>query len=172
MIDRLTNLVTNKAYWSLLLFIAIGMEAVALYFQYALGEWPCVLCIHVRIWLMALLMVSVASLFLKKISYATIFSHGLISVIWAALLERSWNLLGVERGTIFGSCDMDLGMPAWFAIDKWMPLIFEVKTACGYTPELFFKITMAEALMALSSIMLVISFLFLGTSILKKYQMR
>ena len=73
------------------------------------------------------------------------------------LVERSWNVLAVERGWIFGSCELDLGMPAWFALDKWVPSLFEVQTSCGYTPLILFNITMAEVLLVFSALLLIIS---------------
>ena len=40
-------------------------------------------------------------------------------------------------------------MPAWFALDQWLPWIFEVQTSCGYTPLVLFEITLAEALLVI-----------------------
>ena len=73
------------------------------------------------------------------------------------LVERSWQVLAVERAWVFGDCDMDLDMPAWFALDKWLPSVFEVQTSCGYTPFVLFEITMAEALLVISIVLLIIS---------------
>ena len=73
------------------------------------------------------------------------------------LLERSWRLLAVERGWIFGDCEMDLGMPPWFALDQWFPWLFEVQTSCGYTPLIMFDISMAEVLLVLSAALSVLS---------------
>jgi len=75
----------------------------------------------------------------------------------AGFLERSWRVLAVERGWIFGDCDINLGMPEWFALDKWIPTLFEVQTACGYTPLIIFGITMAEMLVVISVLMLIMS---------------
>ncbi|MFC6670264.1 hypothetical protein [Marinobacterium aestuariivivens] len=44
---------------------------------------------------------------------------------------------------------MDSGLPAWFAPDQWWPWMFEIWEPCGYTPEMPFGITMAEALVGL-----------------------
>jgi protein dithiol:quinone oxidoreductase len=169
MLKALNKIANSKSYWVSVMILSLGLELVALFYQYALDEWPCVLCIHVRIWLVALIIVSVSAIVSKPNSAKLILMHGAVVAIMLALLERSWILLGVERGTIFGSCDMDLGLPVWFALDKWLPLIFEVKTACGYTPVLFAGITMAEALMVFSSIMLTIS-LAMVIVVIKKYR--
>ena len=63
----------------------------------------------------------------------------------------------MERGWVFGDCTMELGMPAWLALDKWAPTIFEVQTSCGYTPLILFNITMAETLLVISLLLLIIS---------------
>ena len=49
----------------------------------------------------------------------------LLSVVSAiGMLERSYQLLGTERGFTFSDCGLDLGMPAWFALDSWFPAMF------------------------------------------------
>ncbi|MDH5485720.1 MAG: disulfide bond formation protein B, partial [Gammaproteobacteria bacterium] len=58
---------------------------------------------------------------------------------------------------IFGDCGFDTGLPAWFAVDQWLPWMFRVETSCGYTPELMFGITMAEALLVFSGVLLLLS---------------
>jgi len=153
----LIELSRQRRYWAALVLIGIALEATALYYQYALDEWPCVLCIHVRIWVIAFILVGVIAFFSTRSSLAIRSAHGLNTIIMAGLLERSWRVLAVERGWIFGDCEMDLGMPAWFALDKWIPSLFEVQTSCGYTPLLFFGITMAEVLLVFSGVLLIIS---------------
>ncbi|MGB5330047.1 MAG: disulfide bond formation protein B [Gammaproteobacteria bacterium] len=153
----LIDLSGQRRYWAALVLIGIALEAAALYYQYALDEWPCVLCIHVRIWVVAFILLGIVAFFATQSRLTTCTAHALNTVIMAGLLERSWRVLAVERGWIFGDCEMDLGMPAWFALDKWIPSLFEVQTSCGYTPLLFFGITMAESLVVISALMLITS---------------
>ena len=131
--------------------LGIFLEATALYYQYALDEWPCTLCIHVRIWVMAFVLLGLLGLVFNASTPARRLFHGVNVVIMLGLLERSWRVLAVERGWIFGDCEMDLGMPPWFALDKWFPWLFEVQTSCGYTPLIAFDISMAEVLLVLSA---------------------
>jgi len=147
----------QRRYWAALVLIGIALEAAALYHQYVLDEWPCVLCIQVRIWVMAFILLGMIAIFCVQSKLAMRIAHGLNIVIMVGLVERSWNVLAVERGWIFGSCELDLGMPAWFALDKWIPSLFEVQTSCGYTPLLFFGITMAEVLLVFSASLLIMS---------------
>lgn len=156
LIRKLATIGQSNWYWAGLLLLGILQEAIALYYQYVLHKPPCVLCVHVRIWVMAMVLVAIAALLIRKRTLRNI-PQVLSAVIMLGLLDRSWQLLGVERGFILGSCSMDPGLPAWFALDKWFPFMFEVRDMCGYTPELLFGVTMAEALLALSSILLLLS---------------
>ena len=155
--EILVNLSTQRRYWAALILVGAVLEGGALYYQYVLDEWPCVLCIHVRIWVVAFMLLAMVAIFCTNSIVATRIAHFLNVGIMVGLLERSWRVLAVERGWIFGDCDMDLGMPAWFALDKWLPSLFEVQTACGYTPLIIFDITMAESLVVISALMLIMS---------------
>jgi disulfide bond formation protein DsbB len=155
--ELVVNLSTQRRYWALLILIGAALEGGALYYQYVLDEWPCVLCIHVRIWVVAFMLLAMIAIFCTNSIVAMRIAHFLNVGIMIGLLERSWRVLAVERGWIFGDCDMDLGMPTWFALDKWIPALFEVQTACGYTPLILFDITMAESLLVISALMLILS---------------
>ena len=79
-------------------------------------------------------------------------------------------MLGTERGTVFGECSMELGLPAWFALDKWFPLVFEVQASCGYTPELWSGFTMAEALVIIAVLLLLLAGLQLLMALLTRFR--
>ncbi|HKJ50120.1 MAG TPA: disulfide bond formation protein B [Gammaproteobacteria bacterium] len=147
----------QRRYWIALMLTGIALEAAALYYQYARNELPCLLCIQVRMLVMAFVLLALLAFFFTRSRWAMRIFHGLSSLFMLALLERSWQVLAVERGWTFGECEMDLGMPAWFALDKWIPSVFEVQTACGYTPLIVFQITLAEALLVFSAILVIIS---------------
>ncbi|MCG6890430.1 MAG: disulfide bond formation protein B [Gammaproteobacteria bacterium] len=153
----LINLSRQRRYWALLILVGIALECGALYFQYVLDEWPCVLCIHVRILVMSFVLIGILAIFFTGSMPGMRLFHGLNTLIMGCLVERSWQVLAVERGWVFGDCAMNLGMPSWFALDKWFPAVFEVQTACGYSPLLLFEITMAEALLVISIVLLIIS---------------
>jgi len=154
---RLAKISSSATYWVLLVVIGLCFEGVALYYQYVLELQPCVMCIQVRIWVMALIFVSLAAVWVRRNVFMNLLAHMLTVVIAIGLLERSYELLGTERGFTFSDCGLDLGMPAWFALDTWFPAMFKVQTSCGYTPELLFGVTMAEALIVSSAIFLLVS---------------
>ena len=151
MLEMLASIGKSRLYWLALVIIGLSFEAVALYYQYVLDEMPCVLCIQVRLWVAALIILSLLALWLRRSGFTNVLAHLLGLVIAAGLLERSYQLLGTERGFVVGECGFDLGLPAWFAPDVWFPAMFQVETTCGYTPELLFGISMAEALIVLSA---------------------
>ncbi len=133
------------------------MLAIALYHQYGLEEQPCVLCIHTRLWVIFFIFAAIIGLLSSKIRLINSFAHILLVTGAIGLMDRSYQLLGTERGFILGACNFDLGLPGWFAVEQWMPWLFRVETTCGYTPEVAFGITMAEALMVMSVGMFVVS---------------
>ena len=165
MLEKIRLLSHQKLYWTLLLFLGLSLEVSALFYQYVLGEWPCVLCIHIRIWVLGFIVVAILALLIGGNRWSMRGLHLLNAGMMAGFVERSWQTLAVERGWVFGDCDMESGLPSWFALDKWFPALFEVQTACGYTPIILFDITMAEMLLAISSVLLLTSVLMLIVSI-------
>ena len=157
MFKKLLGFSESKNYWLVLLVFAVGLELSALFYQYVLNYLPCVLCIHVRVWLSGIIVIALLALKFYSNKNARVVLHLTTAFIFAGLFERSYQLLGTERGFVFGDCNMDSGLPAWFPLDDWLPSVFKVWEACGYTPELLFGITMAEALIVLSVILLMLS---------------
>lgn len=155
--NLLTEVSQSKWYWFFLLISGILFEAVALYQQYVLDEWPCVLCIHIRIWIIGIILLSLLALVVRPGLRLSRMFHIVTVVMAIGLAERSWQVLAVERGWTFSECNMESGLPAWFALDKWFPLLFEVKTSCGYTPYIFMQISVAEILMLSSVCLLLVS---------------
>ena len=157
MLKKLTTIGSSAWYWLAIIVLGLSMQAIALYYQYGLDYGPCVLCIHVRIWVLGFILVGLMALFVRGSRWLSAIAHVLTAAIAAALLERSWRLLGTERGTILGDCSMESGLPSWFALDRWFPKLFGIWEACGYTPKLLFGVTMAEALLVISVTLLLTS---------------
>jgi disulfide bond formation protein DsbB len=165
MLKTLFQISSNKWYWLAFLGLGLSLEAVALFYQYGLDYMPCVLCIHVRVWVLGMVTISLLALLLYKQWQGLLLVQILMSIIGAGMLERSYQLLGTERGFLPGACSMESGLPDWFALDVWMPAMFEVQEPCGYTPELLFGVTMAEALIVFSAILFLMSAVFVWANI-------
>lgn len=150
LIKQLEVLAHSHWYW--LMYIAGGFSflAVALIFQYHFDYDPCVLCIQTRLLVTLWIMVSIIGLLVLRKNIFSAMTHISMVLIAIVFTERSYQLLGTERGFVFGDCGFDLGLPTWFAIEEWLPSVFRIETSCGYTPNLIFNITMAEALAVFS----------------------
>ncbi|MDH5388724.1 MAG: disulfide bond formation protein B [Gammaproteobacteria bacterium] len=154
---QLKTLSHSRWYWGSALFSGIALLSIALIYQHVLGERPCLLCIQIRLWVSLFVLASFVGFLVRHNPLMNSVAHLSVVLIAGGLVERSYQLLGTERGFIFGDCGFDLGLPVWFAIDKWLPSVYYVETACGYTPEIIFGITMAEALMVFSAGLLLVS---------------
>ena len=157
LLSQLNNIAHSRWYWLVFIVGGLALLAIALVYQYFFDELPCVMCIQVRLWIMLFVIVSFIGLFARKNRLMNAIAHISTVVIAIGLVERSYMLLGVERGFVTGSCNFDLGLPAWFAVEKWLPWMCRVETSCGYTPEIIFGITMAEGLMVMSICLLLVS---------------
>lgn len=155
-ISLFRSLATSKSYWLSLHIAAIVLMVAALYFQYVREELPCLMCIQVRMWLALLIFISIIGLLVRSVRWMNLISQLSLLGISAGLVDRSYILLGTERGFVFSDCGFELGLPSWLALDSWFPWLFRVETTCGYTPELLFGITMAEAMMVLSVLMVIV----------------
>jgi disulfide bond formation protein DsbB len=163
------KLARSNVYWLAMIVGALALEGVALYYQYALDEYPCVLCIHVRIWVAALVVAGALGLWLKRSRGGLVAANVASLVVAIGFAERSWRTLAVERHWIEElSCTMDAGLPPWFALDHWFPAVFGVQAACGFTPLVAFNVTMAEALMAISAVAAVVTALVTAATLSKK----
>lgn len=152
-ISLFRSLATAKSYWLSLLIAATVLMLAALYFQYVREELPCLMCIQVRMWLALLIFVAIIGLLTRSKRWMNLILQLTLLGIATGLVDRSYILLGTERGFVFSDCGFELGLPSWLALDSWFPWLFRVETTCGYTPELLFGITMAEAMMVLSVLM-------------------
>ena len=152
-------LARSRVYWLINLVFALGMIMAALYYQHKLGQQPCVMCIQVRLLFTLLVIAAMNGMLLHRNRFFNLLIHLSVVVIALGLVERSYQLLGTERGFVFGDCGFDPGLPAWLALDVWLPWLYRVETSCGYTPEIIFGITMAEMLIVISALLFVITLL-------------
>ena len=75
----------------------------------------------------------------------------LLVISSVGLGDRAWTLYLLENGRGDSSCEFQLGMPEWFAVDRWFPDLFEVRTLCSYTPDIIWGISMAEGLLCVAA---------------------
>ena len=66
MFRKLAVIGKSAWYWLMLVLLALAFESVALFYQHVLDELPCVMCIHVRMLMLALILVSLAAVFIRS----------------------------------------------------------------------------------------------------------
>ena len=147
----LSRFLQSRYYWLSLTLFGITLLGVALYYQYALGDEPCQVCIHARLWVVAFTLIALIMLTAPQIWLLRILGHLGVLIAGAGLFERARYLYRLENGIGDGSCQFQLGMPDWFAVDRWMPWLFEVRNLCSFTPEMLFGLSMAETLMGVGA---------------------
>jgi disulfide bond formation protein DsbB len=116
-----------------ILVSALGLEATALFFQYAMQLDPCVLCVYERlavagIGLAALLGVIAPGW--RLIRFAAYFVWG-GSAAWG--LSLAMEHVGIQLGTTNLKCEFFANFPAWFKLDEWFPAVF---TPTGYCDDI------------------------------------
>ena len=147
----MTQLPTMRALWWAMLILGVGMFVAALYWQYALGEDPCQVCIQARLWVVAIALIGSLMLILPDTTGTRLGGLILLFISSMGLGERSYYLYEIENFRGDGSCQFELGMPDWFAVDRWFPALFEVRSICSYTPDIALGISMAEFLLGVST---------------------
>ena len=157
------NLPTKgKILWWALFALGSGLLAAALYWQYVIGDDPCQVCIQARLWAVALGLLGAVMLLLPENLFTRLAGLILAFIASAGMGERAYYLYEIENFRGDGSCEFTLGMPSWFAVDRWFPALFEVRNICSYTPEVAFGISMAEALMGIAFVVCIVILIGLG----------
>ena len=155
----LATLPGSRLYWGTISLFGAAMLGVALYYQYALGEEPCQVCIQARLWVVAIALVAVLIAIYPRLTLLQLTGHLLLIASSVGLGDRAWTLYLLENGRGDGSCEFQLGMPEWFAVDRWFPDLFEVRNLCSYTPDILWGISMAEGLLCVAAGLLCLSML-------------
>jgi len=149
----LSHILQTRWYWIVLAIAGSALLAVALYYQYVLGDEPCQVCIHARLWVVAFTLIALVMLVTSQHRVLRVVANIGVVVACAGLTERARYLYRLENGIGDGSCQFQLGMPDWFAVDQWMPWLFEVRNLCSFTPEMLFGLSMAESLMGIGALL-------------------
>ena len=150
-VTTLSPFLQSRWYWLTLALFGIALLGVALYYQYALGDEPCQVCIHARLWVVAFTLIALIMVIPPQTTLPRVLGNVGVLIAGFGLTERARYLYRLENGIGDGSCQFQLGMPDWFAVDRWMPWLFEVRNLCSFTPEMLLGLSMAETLMAVGA---------------------
>mgnify|MGYP000524802831 CR=1 FL=1 len=132
--------------WLFIFLLTSSAMGIALYYQYALAWEPCVLCVHVRIYMLGIMLLSGLMMFLGRFQGLRTLGFLAQSTLAIPLFLTCRQLYRVEVGLEQAGCLFSAGLPTWFDLEAWLPAIFEVRSTCGESPVVFANITMAESL--------------------------
>lgn len=151
--------------WIGLLTICVVLEVAALYYQYILDYGPCILCVQIRALIGLIALIAILALLLPfQVSKV------LSLLLMPLTLSFGWlcyQLLGIERGWFEGSCTFEPPFPTWIPLHEWLPSVFEAWELCGYTPDILFRITMAEVLIAIAALFIIANIILVKTLLYK-----
>ncbi len=75
MLERLARWNRSAAFWLILIVLCIALEGAALVYQYAFYYDPCVLCVHIRAWILGIFVASLLGLILRNNRLGLIISN-------------------------------------------------------------------------------------------------
>lgn len=158
-LSYLLKLEQHKLVWISIFLLSASSMAIALVYQYAFAWEPCVLCVHIRIIMLGIMLLAFMMIFLSGYRIPRLIAYFLQNVLAVYLFLTCRELYHVEIGLQEAGCMFSAGLPSWFDLEAWLPALFEVRAACGESPEILFGITMAESLYYASAIAMILSFI-------------
>ena len=94
----LSQFLQSRWYWLALALFGIALLGVALYYQYALGDEPCQVCIHARLWVAAFTLVALIVLVTPQTSLLRVVGNVGVLIASGGLFERARYLYRLENG--------------------------------------------------------------------------
>ncbi len=143
--QTLSRWAEHKSSWLVLMLSAVSLIAAALYFQYAMGLTPCIMCIYQRtavfgIALSALLVVIKNNGFTRLLGFA---GWG-VSAVWGWLIAREHIDILTAPNPFFATCDIVPNFPSWLQLHDWLPALFAAEGDCLEDSWQFMSMGMAE----------------------------
>jgi disulfide bond formation protein DsbB len=139
--------------WAAVIGVSAGLLGGALYFQEVERDYPCELCIYTRVWIVAIALVAVAGLALRKTVWPLRLIVAAELLLSVGLATAVWDLLGLEYGFgAPGACGRYPDFWPWAPLDQWLPVLFEVQGPCMATPTVLFGLSMADGLAVITSL--------------------
>lgn len=169
----LNTLPTSRKAWGLLALTAFLLEVTALYFQYAMGLEPCIMCIYQRT---AVLGVFAAGL-IGFISPSNGIFRGIgaatwgVSSIWGYMLAKEHLNMQTTTDPFAFTCDIVPNFPEFMPLHEWVPAFFAATGDCGSIDWQFVGLSMPgwmEVIFALYAISFLVILPFILWSLVKK----
>jgi len=139
------KLSTIKTSWMLLGFSALAFELAALYFQYQLELWPCIMCVYQRVAMMGVMFAGFITAVAPNIALVRLLGFSLwgVSAVWGLLIAIEHVQIQTNTDPFaFSACERVPNLPDWFALHQWFPAIFEAGGDCNGVDWQFLGLSM------------------------------
>ena len=149
----LSDLSVNTRAWQLLALTALCLELSALYFQYAMGLAPSIMCIYQRAAIWGIFFAGiVGSLGNKNIVLRLLaFSLWGVGAIWGLLIAIEHVEIQSATLSFLYSCEFVPNFPSWAPLHEWLPSLFEATGDCGDINWHFLGYTMPQMMIVVYS---------------------
>lgn len=165
MLQQLSTWPQQRWPWLLLALSAVFFEAAALYFQYAQGLEPCVMCIYQRVAVFGVLFAAIPaainpeSNILRGISFVL----WIIAAIWGWQIAADHSAMQDPANFMMAlSCESVPQFPSWMPLHDMLPGVFEPRGMCGDIKWSFLGLSMPQTM---EIIFALYSFLAIGFSL-------
>jgi disulfide bond formation protein DsbB len=146
MLATIKKISRHRLSWFLLLLSTLALLASGLYFQYGLNLQPCIKCIYIRAAFSGILLAGLLAMLAPRQGILRLLAIMLWLTSAAIGLYHALELVNIEQTLAsgsFSSCALFAEFPAWLALDKWLPSLFEVTGSCGAVDWQFLSLSMA-----------------------------
>jgi disulfide bond formation protein DsbB len=135
----------NKIGWGLIVLSAIFLELTALFFQYAMGLEPCIMCVYQRLAVAGILLSGLFGFLLSRNFWGQIGAHGLMMYATSEGVRVANEHVIKQSGTsFFSTCDLFPNFPSWFPLHEWVPSVFAATGDCSSIDWSFLGMSMPE----------------------------
>lgn len=165
----ISNLATDSRAWFLLTVSVLGLEIVALYFQYVMGLNPCIMCIYQRTALWGIFFAGIVGslgnhlLIIRLLAY--IIWGG--SSVWGLLIAIEHVDMQTSAFSFMYVCEIVPNFPQWAPLHEWLPALFEANGDCGDINWQFSGFSMPQVMVAVFAVYSAILGLLLAVRLIK-----
>jgi disulfide bond formation protein DsbB len=132
-VNYLCKITATRAPWLLLAISALGLELLALFFQYFMDLAPCIMCVYQRLAILAIVAAGIIGSigYRSSIARFSAFSLWGVGAIWGLLIAIEHIEMQSNSGSLFFSCEFIPNFPRWAPLHEWIPFLFEATGDCG-----------------------------------------
>jgi disulfide bond formation protein DsbB len=150
----ISNLATDSRAWFLLSVSALGLEIVALYFQYVMGLNPCIMCIYQRTALWGVFFAGIVGSLGNQLFIIRLLAYMIwgVSSVWGLLIAIEHVDMQTSAFSFMYVCEIVPNFPQWSPLHEWLPVLFEANGDCGDINWQFLGLSMPQVMIAVFAV--------------------